>query len=164
MPDLWKNPEVREEGQHGEGEGQERTYFRREDGLGGRGGEARLPGVHGIPEMEGEQRQAEEALLEQSLKVMGEWRALTEKNQKAMIASLETAEDYVVEIMNLLTNEDPICAIEKEFEQLRSSMRTQKKYAKMIKGSPKAVVEIFNPHRFAPHCNRSGLWQPPPST
>ena len=27
----------------------------------------------------------------------------------------------------------------------------------MIKGSPKAVVEIFNPHRFAPHCNRSGL-------
>ena len=99
--------------------------------------------------MEGEQRQAEEERLEQGLKAMGEWKSLSEKNQKAMIASIEMAGNYLTEIMNLLKNEDPICAIEKDFEQLQSSVRTKRQYAKMIRGSPKAVVEIFNPQRFA---------------
>ena len=43
--------------------------------------------------MESEQRQIEEALLEQGMKAMGEWRALSEKNQKAMIASLRDSRE-----------------------------------------------------------------------
>ena len=93
----------------------------------------------------------------QEMMNLGPWRELGEKKQKAMEASLKVAEDYMMEIMTLLKESEPICAIEKELERIKSNTRVNQHYARMIKGSPKTVVEIFNPKRFAPHCRRSGL-------
>ena len=106
--------------------------------------------------MEGREKQGTDR-WQQEVEQWGHWKELGKKHQKAMGSALKTAEAYLQEIMTLLREDEPICAIEKDLERIKSNTRSLQKYAKMIKGSPKTVVEIFNPKRFAPRCTRAGL-------
>lgn len=120
-----------------------------------RGEVSRVSGVPRVPEMEVAERSSKEEV--DPPERWGKWRELGERNRKAMEASLQQAEHYMIELMNLLSVDEPVCAVAKDVERIRSNT---KHYAslcyKMIRGTPKTVAEVFNPKRFAPHCKRAG--------
>ena len=129
------------------------------DPIHGRNRRGEIRGVQGVPrvpEME-EPEGSSEVRSNIHNELPGQWRELGEKNYKAMEASLRNAESYLTELMGLLSADEPICAIAKDLERIKSSSKVHRHYAKMVKGTPKTVAELFNPKRFAPYCKRSGL-------
>ena len=129
------------------------------DTIHGRNRRGEIRGVQGVPrvpEME-EPEGSSEVRSNIHNELPGQWRELGEKNYKAMEASLRNAESYLTELMGLLSADEPICAIAKDLERIKSSSKVHRHYAKMVKGTPKTVAELFNPKRFAPYCKRSGL-------
>ena len=155
MPQMWKDPEIGTEGRSDGDQDQDRAGRSRGEADDGQG-QGRLCRVPGVPEMEGREKQVPDR-WQQEVEQWGQWKELEKKQQKAMESALKMAEDYLQEIMTLLREDEPICAIEKDLERIKSNTRSLQKYARMIKGSPKTVVEIFNPKRFAPRCTRAGL-------
>ena len=53
------------------------------------------------------------------------WRELGEKKHKAMESALKVAEDYMMEVMNLPREDEPVCTIEKDLERLRSNTKCE---------------------------------------